>query len=267
LSQAFLKSPPSTFYFSLPQRAFAARWAISLRSSDVNFAARALPPFMPPSLPSATAAGFLGLRGNCMVFAFGFKGAPIAVSTTLSAFCAVSPLLERVRMVSIMPQVVKPRSILSRMEMDDERLSTILVGVAGEYLVAGELSRRGLIAAITLRNSKGIDILVSRPGGQASASIQVKTSLNPTVSWQLNKSDETPKGPNHYYVFVVLNGRGGHPEYHVVKGDLVTRCKAEHQNWLKGTKRDGSERKDTDRRVFKLRPDEDFKNRWDDIQV
>jgi hypothetical protein len=119
--------------------------------------------------------------------------------------------------------------------MKESELSPILVGVAGEYLVAGELSRRGLIAAITMRNSRGIDILVSRPGGQASASIQVKTSLNPTVSWQLNKSDETPKGPNHYYVFVVLNGCDGHPEYHIVKGDLVTRCKAEHHNWLKGT--------------------------------
>ncbi|PIW68446.1 MAG: aspartate ammonia-lyase, partial [Candidatus Omnitrophica bacterium CG12_big_fil_rev_8_21_14_0_65_42_8] len=37
-------------------------------------------------------------------------------------------------------------------------LNPILSGVAGEYLVAGELSRRGYIASITLRNSKGVDI-------------------------------------------------------------------------------------------------------------
>lgn len=153
------------------------------------------------------------------------------------------------------------------MNANDDELSTILVGVAGEYLVAGELSRRGFIAAVTLRNSRGIDILVSRPGGKTSASIQVKTSLSRTGSWQLNKSDETPKGPNHYYVFVVLNGRDGHPEYHIVKGDLVTRCKEEHQEWLKGRKRDGSERKDSDRRIFKPRLGEDFRNRWDDIKV
>ncbi len=37
------------------------------------------------------------------------------------------------------------------------KLASTLVGVAGEYLVAGELSLRGYIASITLRNSKGID--------------------------------------------------------------------------------------------------------------
>ncbi len=158
--------------------------------------------------------------------------------------------------------------ILPRMETNKSKLSPTLVGIAGEYFVAGELSRRGLIAAVTLRNTRGIDILVSRPGGKTSATIQVKTSLSRTASWLLNKSDEVPKGPNHYYVFVVLNGRDGQPEYHVVKGDVVAnRCRTEHQDWLKEKKRDGAERKDTDMRVFQPRPGEDFRDRWDDIEV
>ncbi len=41
-----------------------------------------------------------------------------------------------------------------------DKLEPTLVGVAGEYLVAGELSLRGYIASITLRNSRGIDIRV-----------------------------------------------------------------------------------------------------------
>ncbi len=151
---------------------------------------------------------------------------------------------------------------------NETKLSKTLVGIAGEYFVAGELSRRGLIAAVTLRNTRGIDILVSRPGGQTSATIQVKTLLDPNPSWMLSKSDETPKGPNHYYVFVVLNGRDGRPEYHVVNGDLVAgRCSTEHQEWLKGNKRDGSQRKDTDMREFRPRADENFRDRWDDIKV
>jgi hypothetical protein len=40
------------------QREFAALRADSLRSLAVSFFALALPPFNPPSLPSATAAGF-----------------------------------------------------------------------------------------------------------------------------------------------------------------------------------------------------------------
>ena len=40
-------------------------------------------------------------------------------------------------------------------------IESTLVGVAGEYLVAGELTLRGYIASITLRNSRGVDILAS----------------------------------------------------------------------------------------------------------
>ena len=46
-----------------------------------------------------------------------------------------------------------------------DKLDSTLVGVAGEYLVAGELSRRGYIASITLRNSRGIDIIASNSDG------------------------------------------------------------------------------------------------------
>lgn len=56
------------------------------------------------------------------------------------------------------------------------RLSTGLSGVAGEYLVAAELSRRGYIASITLRNTRGIDILVSNADATRSVGIQVKTN-------------------------------------------------------------------------------------------
>mgnify|MGYP003393054714 CR=1 FL=1 len=37
----------------------------------------------------------------------------------------------------------------------------VLTGVTGEYFVAAELSRRGYLASITLRNTKGVDILCS----------------------------------------------------------------------------------------------------------
>jgi Holliday junction resolvase-like predicted endonuclease len=57
-----------------------------------------------------------------------------------------------------------------------EKLESTLVGVAGEYLVAGELTLRGFIASITLRNSRGIDIIASNSDGSSSVSIQVKTN-------------------------------------------------------------------------------------------
>ncbi len=53
------------------------------------------------------------------------------------------------------------------------KLESQLVGVAGEYLVAGELSLRGHIASITLRNSRGIDIIASSSDGSKSLTIRV----------------------------------------------------------------------------------------------
>ena len=42
-----------------------------------------------------------------------------------------------------------------------EKLTSGLTGIAGEYYVAAELSRRGFMASITLRNNDSIDIHAS----------------------------------------------------------------------------------------------------------
>jgi hypothetical protein len=151
------------------------------------------------------------------------------------------------------------------MKSQPDKLSTTLSGISGEYFVAAELSRHGLIAAVTLRNSRGIDILASYPGRKNPASIQVKTLQRRGKQWLLSKSDERSKGKHHYYVFVALNGRDGRPEYHVVEGDIVAkRCAASHKKWLRGRKRDGGKRKDSNMRVFE--PGKEFGARWNRIR-
>ena len=59
---------------------------------------------------------------------------------------------------------------------DLSHLEPTLVGVAGEYFVAAELSLRGCLASVTLRNSRGIDIIASSADASKSVSIQVKTT-------------------------------------------------------------------------------------------
>lgn len=146
-----------------------------------------------------------------------------------------------------------------------EKLSKILSGIAGEYFVAAELSRRGFIAAVTLRNTRGADILVSRTDSEKSATIQVKTIQTGNVEWVLSQSDEIPKKGNHYYVFVALNGCEA-PEYHVVPGEEVAQwCADFHVKYMSERKKDGSKKKDTTMRVF--RPGEKYRNRWDLISV
>ena len=77
-----------------------------------------------------------------------------------------------------------------------------LIGAAGVYHVASELSRRGLIALPTTRNTKGYDIIVADPEGSCYANIDVKTSQRCVIWWPMPSSDSVCAGPNDYYVLL-----------------------------------------------------------------
>ena len=78
-----------------------------------------------------------------------------------------------------------------------------LVGIAGVHYVAAELSRRGLIALPTIRNTAAYDIIVITPDGKKHANIQVKTSLKEkTKFWRMPPAKEVRTMPNDYYVLV-----------------------------------------------------------------
>jgi hypothetical protein len=65
------------------------------------------------------------------------------------------------------------------------------VGIAGEYFVAAELTRRGYVASLTGKNTKAIDILASSKDGSRAVSIQVKTSNNVKANkWMMNENAE-----------------------------------------------------------------------------
>lgn len=65
-------------------------------------------------------------------------------------------------------------------------LTSLLSGVAGEYFVAAELSRRGYLASITLRNTKGVDILCSNADATKTVAIQVKTNRRSNRNYSFN---------------------------------------------------------------------------------
>lgn len=141
--------------------------------------------------------------------------------------------------------------------------SSQLAGVTGEYFVAAELSRRDLIASITMRNSPGIDILATNLKAKRTVTIQCKTSRSSTKGWILSDKAEdfTPK--NHFYVFVRLGAADDSPKYHIVPAKIVAKyVSSRHQTWLKGKKPNGGQRKDSAMRKFR---DEDNKylDRWD----
>ena len=100
---------------------------------------------------------------------------------------------------------------------------------AGEFLVAGELSRRGYLVSITMGNAKSIDIFASTEEG-VKIGIDVKASRYRT-SWPIAKVDESL-----FYIFVYLQTEdklkndnktrvNTSPEYYVVPGQDIMKNK------------------------------------------
>lgn len=147
------------------------------------------------------------------------------------------------------------------------RLKPDLVGNAGVMFVAAELSRRGLIALPTIRNTEGVDLIVSEPNGGPGVAIQVKTSQSPRKKWLLTKSSEKLKAPGLYYVFVNLGLPGTRPEYHVVPSKTVAkRITKGHKDWLDKPRRDGRRHKDTAMREFRDEHGK-YKDKWDVLNL
>lgn len=129
-------------------------------------------------------------------------------------------------------------------------LNSGLSGVAGEYFVAGELSRRGFIESITLRNARGIDILATRPESTVTIGIQVKTNQYSRRHWPLNQKIEGFARPDLYFVFVNLNS-SNEPSYHVVPSAAVAEhCRTGHAAWLATPGKGGRRRRDNPVRTF-----------------
>ena len=141
------------------------------------------------------------------------------------------------------------------------RLSTTLSGIAGEYFVAAELSRRGYVASVTLRNTRGIDILASKADATKSVGIQVKTKQGRGADWMLNRKVESDTADNLFFVFVTLNELGN-PEYYIVpKGEVAKFVTDSHRKWLVTPGRRGQVHVDTPMRKFKD-PDGRYRDKW-----
>ena len=146
-------------------------------------------------------------------------------------------------------------------------LESALVGVSGEYFVAAELSIRGYLASITLRNSRGIDIIASNADASRSVSIQIETSSGGGPKWILTRKSESFSGANHYYVFVLLRGIGLRPDFYIVPSKVVAEyVSSTHSQWLAGTKADGSPREDSAIRNFRD-ADNEYKETWEMLDL
>ena len=144
------------------------------------------------------------------------------------------------------------------------KLTGLQAGIAGEYFVAAELSRRGYVAALTLRNTRGIDILASNSDATKSVGIQVKTRQGAKPDWILTKKAEADLAENLFYVFVCLR-TGSAPSYYIVPREIVaTYVRDYHKRWLATPGKKGQPHRDTDLRSFQDAEGK-YKDRWDSL--
>ncbi|WP_063796698.1 hypothetical protein [Chondromyces crocatus] len=131
------------------------------------------------------------------------------------------------------------------------RLRKDVAGNAGVLFVAAELSRRGLTALPTIRNTEGVDLIASEPNGGRSVALQVKTNQSRKTKWLLSKKNETLVSSTLFYVFVNLGLPGECPRFFVVPSETVAHTiKTSHQAWLNTPRRDGNPHPDGSLRAF-----------------
>src|SRR5262245_42068402 len=146
---------------------------------------------------------------------------------------------------------------------------TGLTGAAGEYFVAAELSLRGWLATVTIKNAPYTDVLAQKPLEGLAVAIQTKTSSGGN-RFQLNSKAEGPsKAQNQWYVFVRLDeDEVGRPRYFVVPHNVMAGALfAQHREWLSGKKRDGSDRRDSAMRSMPLDDIAAYEDRWDLLEA
>jgi hypothetical protein len=77
-----------------------------------------------------------------------------------------------------------------------------LIGIAGVHYVVSELSRRGLIALPTVKNTAAYDIVALNEQGTKHANIQVKASSKKVGFFPMPEPEKVKQGPQDIYVLV-----------------------------------------------------------------
>jgi hypothetical protein len=147
------------------------------------------------------------------------------------------------------------------------------IGIAGEFYVLAQLAQRELVAALTLSNTKGIDILVSNASLNRLYRVEVKTtegaptreslfSEEPVFSWAMSEKHEAIDDPALFFCFVVLHDTETLPRFFIVPSSYVAQyVREQHQYWLRTRLTAVA---DTTMRRFRIRTSDPlgFENNW-----
>ncbi len=137
------------------------------------------------------------------------------------------------------------------------KISTRIIGAAGEFHVLSQLLRRGWIAALAPDGAPNMDILVTDENNEKLCAIQVKTrrDIGSDKGWHMKLRHETIVAEDLFYVFVDVGRQPSDPIVsYILPSRVVAGCIRDcHRVWLDTPGRGGRPRKDGNMR--RLVPD------------
>ena len=138
------------------------------------------------------------------------------------------------------------------------KISSRIVGAAGEYYVLSQLLRRGWIAALAPDGAPNMDILVTDKNSKKLCAIQVKTrrGIGHGGGWPMARKHETIIASDLFYVFVDLGMQSSDTtnSYILPSRVVADRIRRGHRVWLATPGKGGRPHKDSNMRQFKLGP-------------
>jgi hypothetical protein len=131
------------------------------------------------------------------------------------------------------------------------RVRTGLVGAAGEYFVAAELSRRNWLATVTIKNAPGTDVLAQHAETGRVIAIQTKTTLSGDAFMLSQKDEAATTETNQFFVLVRMDDLVGRPRFWIMpRNHVAAYLWVSHRRWLGTPARGGRQRQDSSMRTI-----------------
>lgn len=141
-------------------------------------------------------------------------------------------------------------------------MATNNTNLAGEFYAMHVLFRQGYVPALTLGNTKGVDILLYNPNNEKQFKVEVKTSSmirieksfgGENINWRMHKKHEDISEAKLIYCFVYLpENKALAPQvFFVPSSEVAKYVSYQHKFWLKEIPH-ARPVKDTEIRAFRI---------------
>lgn len=141
---------------------------------------------------------------------------------------------------------------------------TARVGAAGTFYAAAQLAQHGWDAGLTFGNAPRTDIVAQHAETQRTIAVQCKTSSGGR-GFLLNRGCEAPSPPGRDEWFVLINVHEptSRPDFYVMPRNVVAAYTyIGHRAWLTGSKRDGTQRRDSTMRGLDFADAAPYREAW-----